>query len=139
MKFILSDEMKIDLLPEQEAELCTKETIKKNAKRRNVLTFDIYDGELLIGFAQLRKYKRKCYFLWNFAIDQKYQNNHYGTRALEELIEFMKNEYDVKEIVTTYLFGNEHAKHVYEKVGFIETDVVDEDGCHEVNMIIKIK
>ena len=26
-------------------------------------------------------------------------------------------------------------KHIYEKVGFTETDVVDEDDCHEVNMV----
>lgn len=38
-------------------------------------------------------------------------------------------------MTTTYIWGNEHAKHVYEKVGFVETDVVDEDGIHEVNMI----
>lgn len=139
MDLIKSNEMKIDLPFDQQAQLCSKETIKKNAKHRNVLTFDIFDGELLVGFAQLRKYRKKCYFLWNFAIDQKYQNKHYGTRALLELIDFMKNEYGAEEMVTTYLFGNEHAKHVYEKAGFIETDVVDEDGCHEVNMLCTIK
>ena len=40
-------------------------------------------------------------------------------------------------MTTTYLFGNLHAKHVYEKIGFIETDFVDEEGIHEVNMIYK--
>ncbi len=30
------------------------------------------------------------------------------------------------------------AKHVYEKVGFVETDVVDEPDCHEVNMLLKL-
>lgn len=46
----------------------------------------------------------------------------------------LKKEYGVKKMTTTYLWGNEHAKHVYEKVGFVETDVVDEPDCHEVNM-----
>ena len=37
-------------------------------------------------------------------------------------------------MTTTYIWGNEQAKHVYEKVGFVETSVVDEPNCHEVNM-----
>ena len=47
----------------------------------------------------------------------------------------MKEKYGMEEITTTYIWGNEHAKHIYEKVGFTETDVVDEEGCHEVNMV----
>ena len=39
-----------------------------------------------------------------------------------------------QRITTTYIYGNDHAKHIYEKVGFVETDVVDEPDCHEVNM-----
>ena len=31
--------------------------------------------------------------------------------------------------------SNPISNHVYEKVGFEETDIVDENGCHEVNMI----
>ena len=52
--------------------------------------------------------------------------------------EYMKTHHDAKEITTTYIYGNEHAKHVYEKVGFVETDVVDEPDCHEVNMVYHI-
>ncbi|MCR5422065.1 MAG: hypothetical protein K6E74_00295 [Bacilli bacterium] len=51
----------------------------------------------------------------------------------------MKEQYEATEMTTTYLFGNEHAKYIYEKVGFVETDVVDEEDCHEVNMIYYIK
>ncbi|MGL5711938.1 MAG: hypothetical protein ACRCX2_02890 [Paraclostridium sp.] len=35
--------------------------------------------------------------------------------------------------------GNEHAKYMYEKIGFIETDIVNEDGVHEVNLKIYYK
>ena len=37
-------------------------------------------------------------------------------------------------MTTTYVFGNVYAKRMYESVGFVETDVVDEPDCHEVNM-----
>jgi len=43
-----------------------------------------------IGFAMLRQYDKSGWFLWDYAIDYKYQNMKYGTRALKELIEIMK-------------------------------------------------
>ena len=138
MNFIKSKEMKIYLPIEQQNELCSKDNIKKIATYDVVLSFDIYDKDLLVGFAQLEKVEEGLYFLWNYAIDYKYQNKHYGTNALKELITFMKDNYNLKEMTTTYECGNDHAKYVYEKVGFVETDVVDEEDVHEVNMIYRI-
>ena len=64
---------------------------------------------------------------------------HKGTNALKEFISFMKEKYKAKILTTTYVYGNDIAKHVYEKVGFVETDVIDEPDCHEVNMIYHIE
>ena len=75
-----------------------------------------------------------CYTEKNKAL-YKYQNQDYGTAALVEFIRFMKDTYDMSKMTTTYVWGNEHAKHIYEKIGFTETDVVDETDCHEVNMV----
>ena len=135
MRFQPSFAMKISVLPEQEKQLSSKEKIEAACTNENVLAFDIYLGELLIGFAMVRKFDEGAYFLWNYAIDAKYQNQNYGKTALVEFIGFMKSAYQMSEMTTTYIWGNEHAKHIYEKVGFKETDVVDEDDCHEVNMI----
>lgn len=79
------------------------------------------------------------FFLWNYAVDYKYQNEHLGTKALKELISYMIANYNMKLMTTTYTVGNNQAKHLYEKIGFIETSVVDEENCHEVNMTYKIK
>jgi hypothetical protein len=38
-------------------------------------------------------------------------------------------------MTTTYKLGNEPARKLYEKVGFIQMDIVDEEDCQEVNMI----
>lgn len=78
------------------------------------------------------------FFLWNFAIDSAYQNQHYGQRALRELLAMLKQEHHAKVVTTTYTVGNDHAKYVYEKVGFWETDVVDGNGIHEVNMAVEL-
>ncbi len=137
-EFVKSNSMKVDVLPSQEGELCTKETIAHICKSETVVAFDVYRAGTLVGFALLRKYDENGYFLWNYAIDAKYQNRGFGTEILRELISIMRDEYGADELVTTYIFGNEHAKHVYEKVGFIETDVVDEPDCHEVNMALAI-
>ncbi len=139
MIFQLSKAMKVSVLPEQEKQLSSKQKIEFACLNENVLAFDIFSDGLLIGFAMVRKFDEGKYFLWNYAIDYKYQNKKYGTRALLEFISFMKENYNMNEMTTTYLWGNEHAKHIYEKVGFIETDVVFEDDYHEVNMEYLIK
>lgn len=130
--------MKVSVTGEQERQISSKDNIRKALLEDNVIGFDIYDDTVLIGFAMLRKYDEGCYFLWDYAIDKEYQNRHYGTRALKQLIEMMQNEYGLKEMSTTYIWGNEHARYVYESVGFRETDVVDEDGIHEVNMLYQV-
>ena len=135
--FKKSLEMKINLKKEQENMLSSKENIKIIIKDNpdTVIAFDIYEDNNLIGFVLAHLFEEKKYFLWEYAIDVKYQNQHKGTTALIEFISFIKNNYDAKVLTTTYIYGNDIAKHVYEKVGFLETDVVDEEDCHEVNMI----
>lgn len=135
MIFQPSRAMKVSVLPEQEKQLSSKDKIEVACLKENVLAFDIYSDELLIGFAMVRKFDEDAYFLWNYAIDYQYQNQNYGTASLLEFIQFMKDTYHMSKMTTTYIWGNEHAKHLYEKIGFKETDVVEEDNCHEVNMV----
>lgn len=105
MRFQPSKAMKISVLPEQEKQLLSKENIEKACARQNILAFDIYAGDLPIGFAMVRQFDKRSYFLWNYAIDHKYQNQNYGTTALYEFIRFMQDHYDMKEMTTTYLWG----------------------------------
>lgn len=101
-----------------------------------MLGFDIYCGRTLIGFILVRKYLDNAFFLWDYAIDHKYQNSGYGFTALCKFISFMQKGYNMNTMTTTYIYGNGHTKHIYEKIGFIQTDVVDKEDCHEVNMIL---
>ena len=138
MKLIPSQEMKIDLLPGQEEHLCTKETIREifaKDEKGECLAFDIFEEDRLIGFAMFCQQLPGLFFLWNYAIDAKHQNQGLGTRALREVLDHMLAHYDVKAFTTTYTWGNEEARKLYEKVGFIETDVVEEEDYKEVNMI----
>ena len=137
MRFEPSRDMKITLLPEQKDQLCARETIREifaKDDKGECMAFDIYDAEALVGFAMFCQYPEGTFFLWNYAIDAAYQNRGLGTRALRELLAYMAAHYAVKEFTTTYVWGNDIARRLYESVGFVETDVVEEEDYKEVNM-----
>ena len=135
VKFVKSKSMKIEVLENQEKFLSNQEKIKNSLNRADVIAFDIFNNQTLIGFVMLKKFDVGCYFLWDFAIDYRYQNKNYGTESLKELIKYMNKKYQMHTMTTTYTYGNNHAKHIYEKIGFIETDIVNDNECHEINMI----
>lgn len=39
---------------------------------------------------------------------------------------------------TIYTFGNTIAVHVYEIIGFVITDIINEDNNHELNMLLAV-
>lgn len=138
MRFVKSDRMKVSVLKEQEVFLSPKDKISKYVQDNDNLAFDIICEGDIIGFALLRNFDEGCYFLWDYAIDAKFQNRRYGTLALKELIQWMKTEYKMHTLTTTYKWGNQQAKRLYENMGFTETDVVYENGIHEINMVYTI-
>lgn len=128
----------IDILQEQEKYISSIEKINKALEQETNYGFDIYMDECKIGFILLRKFSHDSFFLWDYIIDKKFQNKGYGTYALTELLDFLRREFCAKTVTTTYIWGNEHAKYIYEKIGFIETDIVNENGIHEVNLKITL-
>lgn len=136
-KFIKSNSFKINLLDSQLEQLSTMEKISKVINDENIIAFDVYKGNILIGFIMLKEYD-DGYFLWDYAVDYRYQGLGYGQAILEELIIMLKSKSNAKWISTTYKYGNDIAKHIYEKVGFIETSIINENGIHEVNMYFNI-
>ena len=61
------------------------------------------------------------------------------SEALAKLVSKGLISYNRYEFISLTKTGENEAKRVYEKIGFIETDVVDEPDCHEVNMIYYVK
>ena len=138
MKFIPTTKFQLTLSEADRKQLSLSERIEQALTDPDSLSYDIWDGDARVGFAMLCPFEGNGFFLWNFAIDSAYQNQHYGQRALRELLALLKQEHQAKVVTTTYTFGNNHAKYVYEKVGFWETDVVDGNGIHEVNMAVEL-
>ena len=139
MDFVESQEMKIKLNEEDRAQLSSSERISQALKNREALAFDIFESGDLIGFAMVRPFARDGFFIWNFAIDDKWQGKGYGRKALLNLISLLREEYHAVQFTITYSFGNSRAKHLYEKVGFQETNTVNENGIHEVNMRLEFE
>lgn len=135
IKFKKSKNIKIKLSDSQAKQISSPEIIKECCKQENVLAFDILYKEKLIGFAMLRNYQAGKWFLWNYGIDIDYQGIGLGEKSLLQLISLMKKEYDMTVMTTTYTYGNAAAKNLYTKVGFNETDIIDEPDLHEVNMM----
>lgn len=138
MRFSRTNQFRISLSEHDQKQLSSMERIERALADSTILSYNIWDGDTLVGFAMPCPFEGNGFFLWNFAIDSAYQNRQYGQRALRELLKMLKQEYQARVVTTTYTYGNNHAKYVYEKVGFRETDVVDENGIHEVNMVAEL-
>jgi len=74
-----------------------------------------------MGYYEAKQY----YTLWKFLIDYRYQNKGYGRQALQLGIEYIRDNYNAKEIYTGVVPGNDVAKGLYESVGFKSTGLVE--------------
>ena len=138
MEFRLTKVLTIEINPTQAHNLSSKSKIEKMLGESDVFGFDIYDGDLFIGFAMFKEFEKGKFFLWDYVIEYRLQNKGYGTKALNELIKFLQTNYSCNLMTTTYKMGNSPAKHLYEKLGFVETDIVDDGDVHEVNMALQM-
>lgn len=90
--------------------------------------FAIYADHIPVGFVMLGYYEsRKQYTLWKFLIDEEYQNRGYGRQALRQALCYLTERFDVQEIYTGVLIGNEKARRLYSAVGFAETGKTEEN------------
>ena len=85
----------------------------------------IYHGEEMVGFALYGMDEDDNeYWIYRMMIDQKHQGKGYGKEAINLVIEDIKaiKEDRHKTITLSYEPTNEHAKRVYEKMGFKEVE-----------------
>lgn len=122
----------------QEKQISSAENMRNALKKDNCTGYYAYEGSARVGFALIRKFAEKQFFLWDFLIDCRYQGAGKGREFLRLLIDTLAKDYSAEVITTTYIFGNSAAQKLYESRGFTQTDVVCEGGVHEVNMMLKL-
>ena len=85
MKFIPTTKFQLTLSEADRKQLSLPERIEQALTDPNVLSYDIWNNGMRVGFAMLCPFEGDGFFLWNFAIDSAYQNQHYGQRVLRKL------------------------------------------------------
>jgi diamine N-acetyltransferase len=85
----------------------------------------IYHSEEMIGFALYGiDEDDNEYWIYRMMIDQKHQGKGYGKEAIQLIIDHIRAIKDDhhQTITLSYEPTNDHAKHIYEKMGFAEIE-----------------
>ena len=97
-------------------------------EEHNTYPFALYAGEELVGYMMAHEDpERRALFLWRLAIAKEHQGKGYGTEALRKFIALARESGKYACIAIGYMEGNHRARHIYEKLGFRPTGLV-EDG-----------
>ena len=97
--------------------------------------FIIYEDETPVGMAMYYDYE-DAYDFSQFFIDERYQGRGLGCRATELVLEEMKKDGVHNRVILCYVEGNEAAKQLYLKLGFLHTGD-DEDGEIEMEKYLR--
>ena len=94
-----------------------------------------YD-KIPVGFIMIDDNAEKAeYFLWRFMIDQRYQGNKIGRRAIELLVEHVKTRPNATELLTSCVPGEGSPDKFYENLGFVATgEVEDDENVYELKL-----
>ena len=97
----------------------------------------IYNEEdQLIGYALFgRDSFTNKWKIFRIMIDQSFQGKGYGEGAMKEIIKQISQEPDGNEILICYQNGNEAARRLYAKLGFVEQEI-DTEG--KVTALLKV-
>ena len=92
--------------------------------------FAIYNDETMVGFLMvdidpnLEGSNDLC-FLWRFMIDAKYQGRGYGKAAMQEVIDYVKANFNPKTFETSVVPENVGAEKLYNDFGFMPNGKFD--------------
>ncbi|MBD5534286.1 MAG: GNAT family N-acetyltransferase [Lachnospiraceae bacterium] len=101
----------------------------------DVYPFAIYNEETPVGFMMLDEdTEERCLVIWRIMFPEEHQGKGYGTRAIQQIIQLAKDSGKYDFIILDYVPGNEIAKHVYEKLGFLPTGEIVNNGEIEMKL-----
>jgi len=82
----------------------------------------IYAGKTPVGFVMLYiDRKKREYDVWRFMIDRRHQRKGYGTRAMRQIIKFVKTLPRARELHLSHAPVRGNPAPFYKKLGFIHT------------------
>ncbi len=88
----------------------------------DVYPFAIYHENEPVGFMMLDEdLEERSLVIWRIMFPEEHTNKGYGTEAIRKIIELAKESGKYDFLIMDYVQGNDVAKHVYEKLGFVST------------------
>lgn len=96
----------------------------------------IYADEAPVGFVMLYDDPQAGeYYLWRFMIDARYQGHHFGERAIQLLIDYVRTRPDATELLLSYVPAEGSPQPFYSRLGFVETGEVS-DGENVMRLVL---
>ena len=118
----LSDIFKLKVAPEQERFVASTPSIAQAVRSRRAWYRAIYADDTPVGFVMLHdEPAERKYYLWRFMVDHRYQKLGYGARALNQVIEYVRQRPGAHEFLTSVVPGEGCPGSFYEKLGFAYT------------------
>ncbi|MBR6040112.1 MAG: GNAT family N-acetyltransferase [Clostridia bacterium] len=125
---------RLEVRPDQEKFVAPKATILARAwayRDARSRAFMIYDGETPVGLVLYHDYgdpeeNEYSYDFDQLLIDARYQGRGYGTETVRQILAMMEADGKYDKVTLCYVEGNDDARRLYEKFGFVQT--WDEDG-----------
>lgn len=105
----------------------------------NARVFGIANEEQIVGVALVRDFLDEPvgYDLQQFMIDKRFQGKGYGTEALKQILELLRQEGKYNTVEVCVKKAAIEALRVYEKVGFRDSGYVDEELSDCVNLVYR--
>jgi diamine N-acetyltransferase len=96
----------------------------------------VYADDTPVGFAMLYDDPETTdYFLWRFMIDARYQGLDFGRRALQLVIEHVREQPDATELLLSYVPAEGSPEPFYTTLGFVNTGEVH-DGENVMKLLL---
>lgn len=114
---------------------------KAYAYYNDSIVYGIYNDATAVGLALVREYQDdNCYIFDQLMIDEKYQGNGYGKKAIELILNDLKNKNKFKNFFLCYVEGDDAAKNLYTSFGFEHTGDIEvcDDGTKEIDMCLHL-
>lgn len=88
----------------------------------------ILDGDTPVGMLMWYDYpKGEQYVFSQLLVDRRYQRRGFGGQAARLALDEMRSDGRYQKVCLCYIEGDEPARRLYEKLGFVPTGEVDED------------
>ena len=87
----------------------------------------VYAGDTPVGFVMVHDEPAKPeYFLWRFMIDQRFQGKGFGSKALQQVIAYVKSRPNASFMETSVVQKPGGPQPFYERAGFRLTGAMEE-------------